>query len=158
MKPIQYLGVTLLFVLGCQALPTVTRTGDVTTIVISNDVAAQEIAVNPGDEIRWSNERTGFVQIVFSAPLLNNQLSCKNNIGGILTPSDTARLAPNETASVCFRNAGFFRYTVRTETGLTFGQISVPGLITVGGNSGEGAVPTNAHTSDRTGSMSALPQ
>ena len=156
LKPIQYLGVVVLFTSGCQALPTVTRTGDVKNIVIWADVGAREIAVNPGDEIRWSNERARFVQIVFTDPLLDKQLSCKNNIGGIVTSNDTARLASNETACICLRDAGFFRYTIRMETGLTFGQINVPGLIRVGGKSGDGAGPTNALTSDRTGSMSAI--
>jgi len=140
---------------GCQALPTVTRTGDVKTIILGEGAAGQEIAVNPGDEIRWVNEGTRFVEIVFNDPLLDRHLSCKNNLGGVLTPGDTARLAPNETASICFRDAGFFRYTVRMETGLTFGQINVPGLIKVEGKSGEGTEPTHAHTSDRTGATSA---
>jgi plastocyanin len=90
-------------------------------IILKDDVGAQEIVVNTGDEIRWINDQTRFVQIVFTDPRLDQELSCKNNIGGILTPSNTARMAPNETASICFRYPGLFRYIVRMETGLTFG-------------------------------------
>jgi plastocyanin len=120
-KTTQYLGVALLFMWGCQVLPTATRTGDVKNIILKDDVGAQEIVVNTGDEIRWINDQTRFVQIVFTDPRLDQELSCKNNIGGILTPSNTARMAPNETASICFRYPGLFRYIVRMETGLTFG-------------------------------------
>jgi plastocyanin len=155
-KPTQYLGAALLFMWGCQVLPAATRTGEVKNIVLRDDVTAQEIAVNPGDEIRWINEQTRIVQIVFSDLQPDRQLSCKNNIGGIFTPSNTARIAPNETASICFQHAGFFRYIVRMETGLTFGQINVPGLIEVSVKSGEGAGPAKAHASDGTESMSGL--
>src|SRR5680860_1145417 len=109
MKPIRYLGgVALVFVLGCQGMPTVTRTGDVKDIMIGDDVTSGNIAVGPGDEVRWINKRTAPVRIVFLDPEWDKQLSCKNNFGGLMTRSDTAELATNETASVCFRDAGTF--------------------------------------------------
>ena len=55
MKPIRYLGVALLFVLGCQAVPTVTRTGDVKDIIIGDNLSSGEIVVSPGDEVRSSS-------------------------------------------------------------------------------------------------------
>jgi hypothetical protein len=51
--------------------------------------------------------------------------------------SDTAQLPTNETASICFRDAGMFRYTVRMESGKTTGEINVPGVIKVGGQGGQ---------------------
>jgi len=154
MLSIRYLGVALVFVLGCQGLPTVTRTGDVKDIIIGDDLVAGEIAVSPGDEVRWVNKRTAPVRIVFIDPLLDKQLSCKNNIGGLMTPSDTARLATNETASVCFRDAGFPRYTVRMESALTTGEINVPGMIKVGGKGGQAAAQTSDQSGGRTSGQS----
>ena len=157
MNPIRYLGVALVFVLGCQGTPTVTRTGDVKDIIIGDNLTSGDIAVNAGDEVRWINKRTAPVRIVFLDPALDKQLSCKNNIGGWMTPSDTARLATNETASACFRDPGYFRYTVRLESALTTGEINVPGVIKVGGQSGQAAAQTRDQNSGRTSDKPSAP-
>jgi len=93
--------------------------------------------VNPGDEVRWVNKRTSPVRVVLIDSVSEKQVSCKSNFGGMMTRSDTAQLATNETASICFRDAGMFRYTVRMESGKTTGEINVPGVIKVGGQGGQ---------------------
>ena len=108
MNLIRYLGVALVFVLGCQGTPTVTRTGDVKDIIIGDNISSSDIAVSPGDEVRWINKRTAPVRIVFLDPTLDKHLSCQNNIGGWMIPRDTARLATNETASACFQRSRLF--------------------------------------------------
>ena len=150
MNPILYLGVALVFVLGCQATPTVTRTGDVKDIIIGDDLSSKEIAVNTGDEVRWINKRTAPVRIVFLDPVSDKQMSCKNNVGGWMTPSDTAKLDKNETASACFRDPGYFRYIVRMESGLSTGDINVQGVVKVGGQGGQAAAQTSDQNSGRT--------
>ncbi len=154
MNPIRYLGVALVFVLGCQGSPTVTRTGDVKDIIIGDDLSSREVAVNTGDEVRWINKRTQPVRIVFLDPVSDKQLSCKNNVGGWMTPSDTAKLDKNETASVCFRDAGYFRYIVRMESATTTGDINVQGVIKVGGQGGQAAAQTSDQNSGRTSDQS----
>src|SRR6185503_3733412 len=150
MNPIPYLGVALLLMLGCQSTPTVTRTGDVKDIIIGDDLSAREIAVNTGDEVRWINKRTQPVRVVFLDPVSDKQLSCKNNVGGWMTPSDTAQLGKNETASACFRDPGYFRYIVRMESGLTTGDINIQGVIKVGGQGGQAAAQTSDQNRGRT--------
>ena len=150
MNPIRYLGVALVFVLGCQGLPTVTRTGDVKDIIIGDDLSSREIVVNTGDEVRWVNKRNQPVRVIFLDAVLNKQLSCKNNVGGWMTPSDTAQLATNETASVCFRDPGYFRYIVRMESAKTTGDINVQGVIKVGGQGGQAAGQTSEQNRGRT--------
>jgi plastocyanin len=150
MNPIRYLGVALVFVLGCQAVPTVTRTGDVKDIIIGDDLSSREIAVNTGDEVRWINKRTQPVRVIFLDAVLDKQLSCKNNVGGWMTPSDTAKLGKNETASACFRDPGYFRYIVRMESALTTGDINIQGVIKVGGQGGQAAAQTNDQNRGRT--------
>jgi len=150
MNPIPYLGVALLLVLGCQGMPTVTRTGDVKDIIIGDDLSSREIAVNTGDEVRWINKRTQPVRVVFLDPVSDKQLSCKNNVGGWMTPSDTAQLGKNETASACFRDPGYYRYIVRMESALTTGDINVQGVIKVGGQGGQAAAQTSDQNSGRT--------
>ena len=150
MNPILYLGVALLFVLGCQSMPTVTRTGDVKDIIIGDELSSREIAVNTGDEVRWINKRTQPVRVIFLDAVLDKQLSCKNNVGGWMTPSDTAQLGKNETASVCFRDPGYFRYIVRMESAKTTGDINVQGVIKVGGQGGQAADQTSDQNRGRT--------
>ncbi len=156
MNPIRYLGVALLFVLGCQGMPTVTRSGDVKDIIIGDNLTPSETAVNTGDEVRWINKRTQPVRVIFLDAVLDKQLSCKNNVGGWMTPSDTAQLATNETASVCFRDPGHFRYIVRMESAKTTGDVSVQGVIKVGGQGGQAAGQTSeqnrGQTTDQTNS------
>ena len=175
MNPIRYLGVALaFFVLGCQGMPTVTRSGDVKDIIIGDNLTLTETAVNAGDEVRWINKRNAPVRVIFLDAVLDKQLSCKNNVGGWMTPSDTAQLASNQTASVCFRDPGYFRYIVRMESAKTTGDISVQGVIKVGGQGGQAVGQTNdqnrgrtsgqtsdqkaGHTSDQTGDNASSPR
>ena len=152
MNLIRYLGVGLLFVLGCQGLPTVTRSGDVKDIIIGDNLTITETAVNAGDEVRWINKRNAPVRVIFLDAVLDKQLSCKNNVGGWMTPSDTAQLATNQTASVCFRDPGYFRYIVRMESAKTTGDISVQGVIKVGGQGGQAVGQTSDQTIDKASS------
>lgn len=174
MNPIRYLGVALLFALGCQGMPTVTRSGEVKDIIIGDNLTPSETAVNTGDEVRWINKRTQPVRVIFLDAVLDKQLSCKNNVGGWMTPSDTAQLATNQTASVCFRDPGYFRYIVRMESAKTTGDINVQGVIKVGGQGGPAAGQTSdpnragssgqtsdhktGHTSDQTGDTTSTPR
>ena len=77
------------------------------------------------------------MRVIFLDAVLDKQLSCKNNVGGWMTPSDTAKLGKNETASACFRDPGYFRYVVRMESALTTGDINIQGVIKVGGQGGQ---------------------
>ena len=155
MRAIQYLGVALLFAVGCQATPTVTRSGDVKDIIIGDNLTSGEVAVSPGDEVRWVNKRTAPVRVVFLDPLSDKQVSCKNNFGGLMTPSDTAKLATNETASLCFRDPGYFRYTVRMESTRTTGELNVFGVIKVGGQASQAAGQTSDQNIGRTSGQSS---
>ena len=147
MSSIRYLGfglVALVFLGGCESTPTVTRSGDVKDIIIGDNLSSREVVVSPGDEVRWVNKRTAPVRIVFLSPVSDKQLSCKNNFGGLMTPSSTAKLDTNETASACFRDPGYVRYTVRMKSADTTGELNVPGVIQVGGQStGQTSDPNN---------------
>jgi hypothetical protein len=148
MNPIRYLGVALLFVLGCQGTPTVTRSGDVKDIIIGDNLSSGEVVVSPGDEVRWVNKRTAPVRIVFLDPVSDKQLSCQNNFGGLMTPSNTAKLATNETASACFRDPGYVRYTVRMESANMTGERNVSGVVKVGGQASQAAGQTSDQSSE----------
>jgi plastocyanin len=137
-------GSALLILTGCQStgmgggsgMPTVTRTGMVKDIVIRESVTPTTLSVNPGDEIRWINKRQGGARVVFLDPV-TEQLSCQRNFGGLMGADKnqyTANLSSNDSASLCFRNAGEVKYVVRAESTDPTGEVNIPGSITVGGS------------------------
>jgi hypothetical protein len=152
-----YLSILCLCLSGCQATPTVTRTGDVKDVTIGDDLTSGDIAINPGDEVRWVNKRTAPVRVVIIDPLSDKQVSCKSNFGGFMTPGDTAQLAMNESASLCFRDAGTFRYTVRMTSTRTTGEINVPGVIKVGGQGGQAVDQTSEQNRGRSSGQASQP-
>jgi plastocyanin len=137
-------------------MPTVTRTGNVKDIVIGEKLSSGELAVSPGDEVRWINKRTAPVRVVLLDPITDKQFSCKDNFGGWMTRNDTAKLDTNETASACFRDPGYIRYTVRMESALPSGEVNVPGLVKVGGVSGQ--PPASSSTTTTTITTTTTPQ
>jgi plastocyanin len=121
----------LLMLTACSNMPAVTRTGDVKDIMIREALEPPERSAGAGDEVRWINKRTAPVKIVFLDPI-DDQLSCRNHFGGMFTSNNTASLDPNESASVCFKQPGFYRYTVRMQAASPTGEINASGVVKVG--------------------------
>lgn len=145
------IGMALLVVTGCQSmtgssLPTMTRTGQVTDVVILEDAPPATVTVNPGDEIRWVNKRQGVAQVVFMDPVMD-RLSCERNFDSSMKQPDrqryTANLNTNDSASVCFSRSGQVKYVIRaTSQNVPSGETSeVPGLIQVAGAETHGSAP-----------------
>ena len=47
MNPIRYLSIAVVLVLGCQGMPTVTRTGDVKDVIIGDSLASGKLLSIP---------------------------------------------------------------------------------------------------------------
>jgi plastocyanin len=136
------LGFTLLVLAGCQtmggeSMPTLTRTGQVKDVIIRDVVEPTSLSVNPGDEVRWINKRQGAVRVIFFHPMTEN-LNCMRNFGGPMgfgtkRNEYSAKLGSNETASVCFRDAGDVQYVVRAASASDpSGEQNIAGTISVG--------------------------
>ena len=149
----------LLILAGCQTIggegmPTLTRTGEVKDVVITEGVEPTSVTVNPGDEIRWINKRQGVVRVIFLTPMTEN-LTCQRHFGGRMgfgtkRNEYSARLRPNKTASVCFREAGEVKYVVRAESSDSSGEQNLAGTISIGPEyqaRRPGAEPVNRNTS-----------
>ena len=132
---------SLLMFAGCQtiggeSMPTLTRTGEVKDVIISERVEPTSLTVNAGDEIRWINKRRATVQVIFLKPMTEN-LACQRNFGGPLgfgtkRNEYTAKIGSNKTASVCFREPGEVNYVVRAESTDHTGGQSMAGTISIG--------------------------
>jgi plastocyanin len=112
-------------------MPRGTKTGEVIDVPIRDRHVADPITVKPGDEIRWVNKRSAAVRVIVLDRLGDEHLSCKNHFGGLATPADTARLTTTDTASLCFRNPGTYRYVIRMEMDRQTPELNIPGVITV---------------------------
>jgi plastocyanin len=135
------LGTALLMLTGCQAIggegmPTLTRTGEVKDVIIRENVDPATLTVTAGDEIRWINKRQAAVRVIFLTPMTEN-LTCQRNFGGVLgfgtkRNQYSAKLRPNKTASVCFRESGEVKYVVRAESTDFSGEQNLAGTISIG--------------------------
>ena len=135
------LGSVLLMLAGCQtiggeSMPTLTRTGEVKDVVIRGTAEPASVTVHPGDEVRWINKRQDNVKVIFLNPMTEN-LTCQRNFGGLLgfgtkRNEYSAKLGPNESASVCFRDAGEVKYVVRAKSGDPIGEQNIAGTISIG--------------------------
>ena len=114
-------------------MPTLTRTGEVKDVIIREGVEPSSVTVSPGDEIRWINKRQGAVRVIFLTPMTEN-LACQRHFGGFGTKRNeySAKLSPNKTASVCFREAGEVKYVVRAESSGSSGEQNLAGTISIG--------------------------
>jgi len=136
-------GSALLMLAGCQTIggegmPTLTRTGEVKDVFIRDVVEPASVAVNSGDEVRWINKRQGAVRVIFLNPVTEN-LACQRNFGGPMgfgtkRNEYSAKLGPNDTASVCFRDSGEVKYVVRAASDDPIGEQNIAGTIEIGGD------------------------
>jgi plastocyanin len=122
-------------------IPTVTRTGEVKDIIIRDDNVSPAIVIaNPGDEIRWVNNRQGHTRVIFLLPA-GGQLSCQRGFGWLMSADwnsfknrYTAKLGINDSASVCFKSPSEIKYVVRAD--LRSGEEHVAGTINIRGGHG----------------------
>ncbi len=165
MKAVIYLAILtapLLYMVGCQSLPSAPRSGEMKEIVIGEILSPAELRVNTGDEVRWTNNSMVPVRIEFLESV-DDKLSCHNNFGGVLAGRNAATLGPNESASLCFREQVDSKYVVRPISSRysTMGShlpnktIIATGVIKVGEVTGRASaqeLPATIPTDIRTGS------
>ena len=142
MKAVVYIVILtaqLMYMVGCQSLPLVPRSGEMKEIFVGENLSPAELHVNTGDEVRWTNKRMVPVRIEFLEPV-DAKLSCHNNFGGFFTGRNAATLGPNESASLCFREPIDSKYVIRPiysrystmRSALSDEKVTVAGAIRVG--------------------------
>jgi plastocyanin len=128
-------GTVALLMTACQPLPSFSRSGEVTDIVITDRLSAVTVQMNAGDEIRWTNMHRTPVRITISDYVLD-KLSCRSNFSGHFYSGAEALLQPNESAGLCFLVPGTIRYIVRMESAWPSREVSESGLIEIGASPG----------------------
>lgn len=142
----------LLYMVGCQSMPSFTQSGGIKEIFVKADLSPAEISVNAGDKVRWINKRMTPISIVFPQPV-HAKLSCRNNFGGFYTGGIETTLGPGESASLCFHSPVSFQYVVRMQSALEDGKVNITGAIRVVeslGQPSEQKLPDTMTTDNRT--------
>jgi plastocyanin len=124
---------------GREGMPNLTRTGEVKDVIIRDGVEPTSVTANAGDEIRWINKRQGDVRVILLNPSTEN-LVCQRNFK---LNESSAKLGSNESASLCFRDAGDVKYVVRAASNDPMGEQNIAGTIKVEGDMARNASGTN---------------
>ena len=116
---------------GCSSLPKTTTTGKIADVVVTDEaVSPQDVTVQPGDEVKIVNKRTGPIWVYFSRDHLN-ELSCERGFSYFWGIEESAKIKPDESASLCFTKAGVYGYWIQTERtvqgGARPGKDNIPG-------------------------------
>jgi plastocyanin len=128
---------TLLATAGCAAIAgtggiaDTTRTGAIHDVIFADRMTPTDLRVQPGDEIRWVNQRTMPVTVEFLDDALND-VTCQSGFSNLLRrQQEAATIRPNESASLCFGTVGTVTYNARMESAVAGGQIE-RGTIRIG--------------------------
>jgi plastocyanin len=90
------------------------------------------LRVQPGDEVRWINQRSTSVTVEFLGDALAD-VTCQMGFSSLLRrQQETATIRPSESASLCFGNVGTLTYNARMESPVAGGQMIESGTIRVG--------------------------
>ena len=116
---------------GCTSLPPSSRTAAIHDVKIEEALSADNLLVQPGDEIRWINLRKQEAQI--EIPNLNaDDLACQREFSNWMgSVHETVVLKSNESASLCFKKPAVVNYNVRVDTALAGTKKVLTGVIKV---------------------------
>lgn len=130
--------VALLALAGCAAIKgtgaieSTTRTGTIHDVRFEERMTPVNLWVQPGDEIRWVNQRNTPVTVEFLGDALDD-VTCQSGFSSLLRrQQETATIRPNESASLCFGKVGTVTYNARMESPVAGGQVIESGTIRVG--------------------------
>ncbi len=117
----------------CAGLPTSSRTGKKSVVTIADDsVSPRDTVVQPGDEIQLVNGRNSPVWVYFSREQ-KNELSCERGFSYFWGVEETAKIKPNQSASLCFNKPGEYGYWVQSQPttlgGARLGKLNMPPAI-----------------------------
>jgi plastocyanin len=115
---------------ACAGLPTTSRTGHIATVTITDeDISPMELTVHPGDEVRMVNRRKSSVW-VYTTRERTNEWACQRGFSYFLGLEESAKIEPEQSASVCFANTGAYGYWVQAQPsrlgGARMGQMNMP--------------------------------
>ncbi len=117
---------------GTDSISDTSRTGTIHDVNFAEGMTPLNLQVQPGDEVRWINQRSTPVTVEFLGDALA-EVTCQTGFSNFLRrQQETATIDPNESASLCFGIAGTVTYNARMESPVAGGQKIESGTIQVG--------------------------
>jgi len=117
---------------GTGSIAKTTRTGVIHTVNFAEHMTPLALEVQPGDEVRWVNQRSTPVTVEFLGNALA-AVTCQTGFSSLLRrQKEATTIKPNESASLCFGKADTVTYNARMESAVAGGQIIEAGTIHVG--------------------------
>jgi plastocyanin len=109
-----------------------TRTGIIHDVRFEERMTPVNLRVQPGDEVRWVNQRSTPVTVEFLGDALE-EVTCQSGFSSLLRrQQESATIRPNESASLCFGRVGTVTYNARMDSPVAGGQVIESGTIRVG--------------------------
>jgi len=99
--------------------------------------ALTDLRINPGDEVRWINQRSMPVTVEFLGAALD-AVTCARGFGerGLTNPLgrlwEETTIEPNDGAGLCFTTVGTVIYNARMEPAVAGGETIESGTIRIG--------------------------
>ena len=117
---------------GTDSISDTSRTGTIHTVNFEEHMTPSNLRVQPGDEVRWVNQRSTPVTVEFLGDALED-VTCQTGFSSLLRrQQETATISPNESASLCFGKIGTVTYNARMESPVAGGQMIESGRIRIG--------------------------
>jgi plastocyanin len=116
---------------GTNSIADTTRTGTIHDVNFEEHMTPVNLRVQPGDEVRWVNQRSTSVTVEFLGEALAD-VTCQSGFSNLLRrQEETATIKPSESASLCFGRVGTLTYNARMESPVAGGQMIESGTIRV---------------------------
>jgi len=123
---------TLLAIAGCASVPTTSRTGVIHDVRFEERMTPANLRAQPGDEIRWVNQRSMPVRVEFLGAALDD-VTCQRGFDNRMgSQQEMAVIQPNQSVSLCFGKPGRVTYNARMDSAVAGGKMIESGTIQVG--------------------------
>jgi plastocyanin len=117
---------------GTGGIASTTRTGIIHDVRFEERMTPVNLRVQPGDEVRWVNQRSTPVTVEVLGDALE-EVTCQSGFSSLLRrQQESATIRPNESASLCFGRVGTVTYNARMDSPVAGGQVIESGTIRVG--------------------------
>jgi plastocyanin len=122
----------LLAIASCAGVPSTSRTGVIHEVRFEERMTPADLRVQPGDEVRWVNQRSMPVTVEFLGEALDD-VTCQRGFDNLIgRQQEITTIQPNQSVSLCFGNPGTVTYNARMDSAVAGGKTIESGTIHVG--------------------------
>jgi plastocyanin len=110
------------------------------TVKVGQQIDPLQVNAGRGDEVRWMNDRSQPIALVFPATDLS-RISCRSGFQVVDRTVLSAVVPPNASASLCFAEQGKYDYQVRLDQNIASAQTDRNASVWVSGRGSRNPKP-----------------